>query len=70
MPTGKENSNNSRMFFFNSETGEWTPLMSIDTVSCEINLSEEDAARLYDTIFPMGDLEIVPNPERPNNGKK
>lgn len=64
MPMENE-SNNDKFFCFNKETGEWTPLASIEPISCEITfsaeLSEEAEANLASIIEPLGDLEIVPD---------
>lgn len=70
MPTGNENNINGGLFFYNKETGEWTPCSSVESLSCEITLSEEAEATLASVFEPLGDLEIVPNPEKPgDNGE-
>ena len=65
MPIENEN-NNGEFFYFNKETGKWTPLASVESFSCEIafsaELSEEAEANLASIVEPLGDLEIVPNP--------
>lgn len=62
MPTGNESGINGGLFFYNKETGEWTPCSSVESLSCEITLSEEAEATLASVFEPLGDLEIVPNP--------
>lgn len=64
MPTGNE-SNNGEFFYFNKETGKWTPLASVEPISFDVTLSEEGEANLASIFEPLGDLEIVPNPKKP-----
>ena len=66
MPTGNE-SNNGEFFYFNKETGKWAPLASAESISFDITLSEEGEANLASIIEPLGDLEIVPNPDGGNS---
>ncbi|MBP5597952.1 MAG: hypothetical protein J6Y02_21470 [Pseudobutyrivibrio sp.] len=64
MPTENENSN-GEFFYFNKETGKWTPFARVESISCEFTLSEEAAANLASIFEPLGDLEIIPNPKKP-----
>ncbi len=70
MPTGNENNINGGLFFFNKETGEWTPCSSVESIGFEITLSEDAEATLASVFEPLGDLEIVPNPEKPGDSGK
>lgn len=59
------NSNNEKpeargLWFRNEKTGEWSPVMQVESIECQINLTEEDEAKLAKIIEPLGDLEIVP----------
>ena len=49
------------LWFRNEETGEWSPVMQIESIECTINLTEEDEAKLANIMEPLGDLEIIPN---------
>jgi len=49
--------------FRNEKTGEWSPIMQVDSIECTVNLTEEDAAKLAKIIEPLGELEIVPREE-------
>lgn len=73
MPIGNEN-NNGEFFYFNKDTGKYMPLSSIESLSCGFALlsaeSEECVAKFASILEPLGDLEIVPNYEKPNNGGK
>lgn len=73
MPIGNEN-NNGKFYYFNNETGKWMPLASMESLSFEFALlsaeSEECVAKFASILEPLGDLEIVPNYKKPNNGDK
>lgn len=77
MPIGNNNEGfffNGEFFCFNEETGKLTPLVNMESLSCEFALlsaeSEECVAKFASILEPLGDLEIVPNYEKPNNGGK
>lgn len=70
MPTGNENNINGGLFFYNKETGEWTPCSSVESISFSVDLSEEAEATLASVFEPLGDLEIVPNPGKPGDSGK
>jgi hypothetical protein len=48
------------LWFRNEKTGEWSPMMQVESIECTINLTDEDAAKLAEIIEPLGELEIVP----------
>lgn len=50
----------SGFWFRNEETGEWSPIMQVESIECQINLTEEAEAKLAEIVEPLGDLEIVP----------
>lgn len=50
----------SGLWFRNEKTGEWSPMMEVESIECQINLTEEDEAKLAEIVEPLGDLEIVP----------
>lgn len=55
-----ENPKARGLWFRNEETGEWSPIMQVESIECTINLTDEDAAKLAAVIEPLGELEIVP----------
>ena len=62
------NNNNEKpkaggLWFRNEETGEWSPIMQVESIECTINLTEEDEAKLAAILEPLGDFEIVPREE-------
>lgn len=48
------------LWFRNEETGEWSPMMQVESIECQIHPTEEDMAKLAEIIEPLGELEIVP----------
>lgn len=63
-----DNNDNERpkkggIWFRNEKTGEWSPMMQVDSIEGIINLTEEDSAKLAEIIEPLGELEIVPREE-------
>ena len=60
-----ENNDNEKpkaggLWFRNKETGEWSPLMQVESIECQINLTEEQEANLASLLVPLGEPEIVP----------
>lgn len=53
----------SGFWFRNGETGEWSPIAQIESIECQINLTEEAEAILAAAFEPLGELEIVPREE-------
>ena len=51
------------LWFRNEKTGEWSPLMQVESIECQINLTEEDEAKFAQIVEPLGELEIVPKEE-------
>lgn len=47
----------------NEETGEWSPVAQVESIECQINLTEEAEAILAAIVEPLGELEIVPREE-------
>ncbi len=47
----------------NEETGEWSPIAQVESIECQINLTEEAEANLAAMVEPLGELEIVPREE-------
>ncbi len=58
-----EKPKNSGFWFRSEETGEWSPIMQVDSIECQINLTEGVEAELARTFAPLGELEIVPREE-------
>ena len=48
------------LWFRNEKTGEWSPMMEVESIECQINLTEEAETKLAEIVEPLGDLEIVP----------
>lgn len=51
------------LWFRNEKTGEWSPVMQVESIECQINLTEEAEANLAAILEPLGELEIVPKEE-------
>ena len=50
-----------KMWFRNGKTGEWSPVMQVESIECQINLTDDDEANLASLMVPLGELEIVSN---------
>lgn len=69
MPIRNENSN-GEFFYFNKETGKMMPKDFRESLSFDFTLSEDAVAMWASILEPLGDLEIVPNNDKPSNGGK
>lgn len=63
MDLNNEQHKTGGLWFRNEETGEWSPIMQVESIECQINLTEKDEAKLAKIIEPLGELEIVPKEE-------
>ena len=54
----------SGLWFRNEETGEWSPIMQVESIECQTYPTEEDEAKLAAIVEPLGDLEIVPREDK------
>lgn len=52
-----------KLWFRNEKTGEWSPVMQVESIECQINLTDEAEANLASLMVPLGDLEIVSKEE-------